>query len=73
MNFPTTYVIGGGAELFYDDLVALVERLKADGVDVQVDFPPDAIHNFLAIWFHEPERSESLQRLSGWIDDYGDL
>jgi len=73
MHFPKTYVIGGGAELFYDDLVALVEMLKADGVDVQADLPPDAIHEFLVWGWHDPERTESLQRLCGWMDDYGDL
>jgi len=73
VDFPKTYVIGGGAEIFYDDLIVLVEMLKEDGVDVQVDFPPDAIHDFLEWRWHEPELTESLQHLCKWIDDYGHL
>lgn len=67
-GFPETYVVAGGAERLLDDSTALVERLKADGVKVVVDIPPDAVHDFLVFTWHDPERTEVLTRISGWID-----
>ncbi len=67
-GFPQTYVIAGGAERLLDDSKAFVERLKADGVSVTEDFPPDAVHDFLVFTWHEPERTEVLKRASKWID-----
>ena len=73
INFPKTYVIGGGAEQLFDDIKALSLLLRADGVDVQMDFPPDAVHDFVVFSWHEPERSEVFRRMAGWIDGHGSL
>lgn len=67
-DFPETYVTAGGAEILFDDSKALVERMKADGVVVHEDFCPDAVHDFLAFRWHEPERTEVLGRVCKWID-----
>lgn len=72
-NFPRTYAVGGGAEVLHDDIVALTAAMKADGVDVTDEFPPDAVHDFTMFTWFEPERSEVLQRIGAWLDDYSDL
>ena len=68
-GFPRSYVIGGGAEHLFDDIVALAERMKDDGVDVTTDFPPDAVHGYFIFGWHEPERTESLVKLAAWLDE----
>lgn len=67
-GFPETYVVAGGAERLLDDSTALVERMRADGVRVVQDIPPDAVHDFLVFTWHEQERTEVLKRVSRWID-----
>lgn len=67
-GFPRTYVMGGGAEHLFDDIVALAELMKEDGVDVTTDFPPDAVHGYFVFGWHEPERTESLVKCAAWLD-----
>ena len=68
-GFPRSYVMGGGAEHIFDDIVALTERMKDDGVDVITDFPPDAIHAYPLFGWHEPERMESIIKCAAWLDE----
>ena len=68
-GFPRSYVIGGGAEHMVDDMVALAERMKEDGVDVTTDFPPDAVHAYFVFGWHEPERTEMLVKCAAWLDE----
>ena len=67
-GFPRSYIMGGGAEAVFDDIVALAERMKGDGVDVTTDFPPDAVHAYTMLGWHEPERTESFIRCAVWLD-----
>ena len=67
-GFPRSYIMGGGAEHTFDDIVALTERMKDDGVDVTTDFPPDAIHAYPIFGWHEPERTESIVKCAVWLD-----
>jgi len=67
-GFPRSYIIGGGAELRIDDIVALAEMMKDDGVDVTTDFPPDAVHAYPVFRWHEPERTESFIKSAAWLD-----
>ena len=68
-GFPRSYIMGGGAEYMFDDIVALAERMKDDGVDVTADFPPDAVHGYYLRGWHEPERTESLTKCAAWLDN----
>jgi acetyl esterase/lipase len=68
-GFPRSYIMGGGAEHMFDDIVALSERMKEDGVLVTTDFPPDAVHGYFIFPFHEPERTESLIKCAEWLDE----
>ena len=67
-GFPRSYIMGGGAEVFFDDIVWLTERMKDEGVDITTDFPPDAVHAYPLFTWHEPERTESLMKCAAWLD-----
>ena len=69
-GFPRSYIMGGGAEALLDDVVALAERMKDDGVDVTTDFPPDAVHAYPIFSWHEPERTESFIKCAAWLDEH---
>jgi len=69
-GFPRSYIMGGGAESIFDDIVALAERMKEDGVNVTTDFPPDAVHVYPVFGWHEPERTESLIKCAAWFDEF---
>ena len=68
-GFPRSYIMGGGAEVFFDDLIALTERMRDDGVDITTDFPPDAVHAYPIFSWHEPERTESFIKCAAWLDE----
>ena len=68
-GFPRSYVMGGGAEQIFDDIVGLTERMKDDGVDITTDFPPDAVHAYPIFGWHEPERTESFINCAAWLDE----
>jgi len=68
-GFPRAYIMAGGAETRFDDIVALTERMKDDGVEVTTDFPPDAVHAYPIFNWHEPERTESLIKCATWLDE----
>ena len=67
-GFPRSYIMGGGAEQIFDDIVALTERMRDDGVDITTDFPPDAVHAYALFSWHEPERTESFIKCAAWLD-----
>ena len=69
VGFPETYVVAGWAERLLDDSLAVVGRMRADGVVVYEDLSPDALHDFLIFKWHEPERTEVLKRVAGWLDE----
>ena len=69
-GFPRTYIMGGGAEFQFDDIVTLAEMMKEDGVDVTTDFPPDAVHAYFIFGWHDPERTQSLVRCAAWLDEH---
>jgi len=67
-GFPRSYIMGGGAEHIFDDIVALTERMRDDGVDITTDFPPDAVHAYSLFSWYEPERTESFIKCAAWLD-----
>ncbi|KDQ50971.1 hypothetical protein JAAARDRAFT_41599 [Jaapia argillacea MUCL 33604] len=67
-DFPETFVVAGGAERLLDDSKVLIERMESDGVRVSSAIPPDAVHDYFAFAWHEPERTETLRTIGRWID-----
>lgn len=68
-GFPRTLILCGGAEIFKDQIRVLAERMTRDiGADMveYVEFP-DAMHDWLTLPWHEPERTEALRRVSRWL------
>jgi acetyl esterase/lipase len=68
-GFPRSYIMGGCAEVMFDDIVVLTERMEGDGVDITTDFPPDAVHAYPIFGWHEPERTESFIKCAAWLDE----
>jgi len=67
-GFPKTFISAGGAEVLLDQMRTLKERMEADlGDGVVYDERPDAVHIFMGLAFHEPEKSQALKRLADWI------
>ncbi|KAJ4483323.1 Alpha/Beta hydrolase protein [Lentinula aciculospora] len=76
-GFPRTFIAAGGAEVFYDMLCRLKEKMvsdlgEGDGVrpeDGKVHWhcPPDATHDWIAVPYHEPERTDTLKEIAVWV------
>jgi len=76
-KFPRTFIVAGGAEVFYDAIKTFKNRMVADlgeGNGVKPDEgkvryyeAPDAIHNYLAFLWHEPERTDTLKEINEWV------
>ncbi|TFK89473.1 alpha/beta-hydrolase [Polyporus arcularius HHB13444] len=68
-GFPRTYISAGGLETLLDDSTRVAEKLKEDGVEVVLDVEPDSTHDFTVFAWHEPERTQALQRFAKWLDE----
>ncbi|KAJ3572736.1 hypothetical protein NP233_g2894 [Leucocoprinus birnbaumii] len=67
-NFPRTLMIAGGAELQYDMMQTLRNRMAEDmGDDLEYYEVPDAIHDFICMEWYEPERTTSLRKIAEWV------
>ncbi len=68
-GLPTTIVVAGNAEYTLDGMRAVKDRLAQDlGEDkctyVEVS---DSSHDFFLMTWHQPERTQILQRLAEWV------
>ncbi|KAH8828078.1 endoplasmic reticulum protein [Flagelloscypha sp. PMI_526] len=68
-GFPRTFVNVGGADILHDQGVRLKERLVKDiGIEnVRFYRAPDAIHDYTALPWHEPERSDTYRAIAEWL------
>jgi acetyl esterase/lipase len=72
-GFPRTFITAGGAEVLYDSIVTLKNRMVADmgegDREGQVTYyeAPEAAHDYLAFPWFEPERTETLQAIGKWL------
>ena len=68
-GLPTTCIVSGGAEQTLDGMVILSDRLKRDLGEKKVTYLeyPDATHDVLMASWHEPERTQILERLARWV------
>ncbi|KAK2463212.1 hypothetical protein APHAL10511_004867 [Amanita phalloides] len=76
-GFPRTFIAAGGAEVLLDQIRTLHQRMANDmgvgnGVKhgegkVRYFEAPDSIHDHLCFDWHEPERSNALKAIAGWI------
>jgi acetyl esterase/lipase len=72
-GFPRTFIIAGSAERLYDSIVTLKNRMVADmgegSGDGQVTYyeGPDAVHDYIAFTWFDPERTDTLQAIAEWL------
>jgi acetyl esterase/lipase len=72
-GFPRTFIIAGGAERLYDIIITLKNRMVADmgegGGDGQVTYyeGPDAVHDYIAFAWFDPETTDTLQAIAEWL------
>jgi acetyl esterase/lipase len=68
VSWPTTFLTAGAAELLWDQVRTLKDRMKENGVDIEYVEKPDATHDWVSFEWFEPERSETLGEISAWSD-----
>ncbi|RDB28750.1 Esterase [Hypsizygus marmoreus] len=67
-GFPRTCIVAGGAEILYDQIITLRDRMAKDlGKDLYYYEAKDAVHDFLVLEWHEPERTETLEAIANWL------
>ncbi|KAG6849987.1 hypothetical protein H0H93_002777 [Arthromyces matolae] len=67
-GFPRTFIVAGGAEILYDQIICLRKRMTRDlGDEVTYYEAEDGIHDYLVFEWHEPERSETLDAIAKWV------
>lgn len=67
-GFPKTMIIAGEAETLFDQIVTLRDRMAKDlGETVTYYQGQDAIHDYVAFEFFEPQRSDTLQAVAKWL------
>jgi epsilon-lactone hydrolase len=66
-GLPPLVIHVGDHEVLLDDAVALAERARAAGVDVDLWVAPEMIHVWHAFAGLIPEGQEALDRLAAWI------
>ncbi|KAH0588382.1 hypothetical protein H2248_004239 [Termitomyces sp. 'cryptogamus'] len=67
-GFPRTFIVAGGAEIIYDQIIILRDRMIQDlGDQVTYYEAKDGIHDYLIFEWHEPERTETLKAIAEWV------
>jgi len=72
-GFPRTFMTAGGCEMLYDQIETLKGKMVKELGDrkeggVEWHYQPEAIHDWMLFEWHEPERTETLRQLAGWLD-----
>lgn len=68
-DLPPTFVHYGDAERLLDEIDALVSGMRRDGVELDVEKTPDAVHDVLMVRFwNEDVRGHIYERICGWLD-----
>ncbi|KAF9486219.1 alpha/beta-hydrolase [Pholiota conissans] len=71
-KFPPTIIVAGGAEVLYDSIVTLKERMARDlGDKLRYFEAPDGVHDFMIFGWHEPERTNALKEINKWMQSLG--
>ncbi|KAJ3991926.1 Alpha/Beta hydrolase protein [Lentinula boryana] len=76
-GFPRTFIAAGGAEVFYDMICSLKEKMisdlhEGDGVNpgdgkVHWHCSPDASHDWVAFSHDDEERLDTLKAIAAWV------
>ncbi|QRW08139.1 alpha/beta hydrolase family protein [Ceratobasidium sp. AG-Ba] len=68
-GFPPTYIVYGDAEVLVDEIRTLYDRMVSSMGSEKVvkDEVADAIHEFTAFDFWEPDYSKAHKRIAAWL------
>ncbi|KAG0702258.1 alpha/beta-hydrolase [Suillus ampliporus] len=68
-NFPPTCIIASGADQTVDGMRTFRDRLLAanDASKVLYREYPDGFHDFIHASYHEPERTQALEEIAGFV------
>ncbi|KAG6891464.1 hypothetical protein C0992_006195 [Termitomyces sp. T32_za158] len=67
-GFPRTFLVAGGAEVLYDQIITLRDRMVKDlGDQLTYHEMKDAVHDYLIFEWHEPERTQTLKAIADWV------
>ncbi|KII84163.1 hypothetical protein PLICRDRAFT_32564 [Plicaturopsis crispa FD-325 SS-3] len=67
-GWPRTFVCAGGAEVLRDQIRALRDLMRRDiGDDLTYYEADDAVHDYIVFEWFEPERTETLKAIAGWV------
>lgn len=69
-GFPPTFMLAGGAEMSLDQIRTTYERMKGDGVEVELTVYPDATHVLLGMPWHEEEKEGGYKVMQPWVEKY---
>lgn len=69
-RFPKTLIIVGGVEMTLDAVRTLRNRMIADMGESMVEYleVPESTHVFISHMWHEPERTDTLKKIGGWVE-----
>jgi acetyl esterase/lipase len=68
-GFPKTFIVAGGAEVLRDQIRTLKDRMLKDLGEENLKYyeAEDSMHDYLALTWHEPERTDTYNALAKWI------
>jgi acetyl esterase/lipase len=66
-GLPPLFVHVGGREVLLDDATRLVDRARADGVDVTLEIEEEMIHVWHAFATLMPEADEGVRRVAEFL------
>ena len=66
-HFPPMYISVGTAEVMEDDSRKLVDKARAEGVDVTFDVGLHMMHGYPAFVLYFPEAREAMTKIALWI------
>ncbi|KAL0578738.1 hypothetical protein V5O48_003236, partial [Marasmius crinis-equi] len=71
VGFPRTFIVAGGAEVLYDQIHTLKERMVRSLGEGKVGWydAKDGIHDYIAVGAHEPERTDTLEAIAAWLNE----
>ncbi|KIY67744.1 alpha/beta-hydrolase [Cylindrobasidium torrendii FP15055 ss-10] len=67
-GFPPTFISVGGAEKMYEQIITLAKKMRKDLAEKLVVYEAvDGSHDVLLFKWQEPERSQTLEAIAGWV------
>lgn len=68
-GFPKTFIAAGELEMLRDQITVLKETMERDVGEDNVEYylAPLAVHDFIMLGWHEPERTDGFKKVAAWV------